>query len=130
DFSVKLPAEGDGIVADIVEVLNDINELNSGMASELVRVGHIVGKEGKMNDRVSLGAVKGAWATNVESINSLIVDLVQPTTEAARVITAVAKGDLSQKMTMDIDGTPLKGEFARIGRTVNIMVDQLNSFAS
>jgi HAMP domain-containing protein/signal transduction histidine kinase/ActR/RegA family two-component response regulator len=130
DFSVKLPVEGEGIIADISEVLNDINELNSSMAQELVRVGHIVGKEGKMNDRVSIGAVKGSWATNVESINSLIVDLVQPTTEAARVITAVAKGDLSQKMTMDIDGTPLKGEFARIGMTVNIMVDQLNSFAS
>jgi HAMP domain-containing protein len=93
-------------------------------------VGNTVGREGKMTDRVSMGTVKGAWATSVESINALIADLVQPTTEAARVITAVAKGDLSQKMVLDIDGRPLKGEFSRIGLTVNTMVDQLSTLAS
>ena len=130
DFSLRLDMPGDTVFADIAEVLNDINELNYNLASEFVRVGRIVGKEGKMTERVSIGTVKGSWLTNVESVNSLITDLVQPTTEAARVITAVAKGDLSQKMTMEIDGSPLKGEFARIGMTVNTMVDQLNSFAS
>ncbi|MBA2404959.1 MAG: HAMP domain-containing protein [Bdellovibrionales bacterium] len=121
---------GDTVFADIAEVLNDINELNFNLASEFIRVGRIVGKEGKMTERVSIGTVKGSWLTNVESVNTLITDLVQPTTEAARVITAVAKGDLSQKMTLEIEGSPLKGEFARIGMTVNTMVDQLNSFAS
>ncbi|HXH76146.1 MAG TPA: HAMP domain-containing protein [Bacteriovoracaceae bacterium] len=130
DFTTSLEPFGDGLLSDIAEVLNDINELNNSFASELIRVGNIVGKEGKMNDRVSIGTVKGAWLTNVDSINTLITDLVQPTTEAARVITAVAKGDLSQKMIMEVEGTPLKGEFARIGTTVNTMVDQLNSFAS
>lgn len=77
-----------------------------------------------------MGSVKGAWAVSVDSVNLLIGDLVQPTTEVARVITSVAKGDLSQKMSLEIDGRALKGEFFRIGSTVNAMVDQLNSFAS
>jgi HAMP domain-containing protein/signal transduction histidine kinase/ActR/RegA family two-component response regulator len=130
DFSMRLSLGVDSMVGDIAEVLNDINEINYNMANEFVRVGRIVGKEGKMTERVNIGSVKGAWTTSVDSVNALITDLVQPTTEAARVITAVAKGDLSQKMTMEIDGSPLKGEFARIGMTVNTMVDQLNSFAS
>ena len=130
DFTVSLDFEGDSIVDDIAEVLNDINKMNFNMSNELTRVGRIVGKEGKMTERVNLGGTRGAWTTSVESVNQLITDLVQPTTEAARVITAVAKGDLSQKMTMEIDDQPLKGEFARIGMTVNTMVDTLNSFAS
>ncbi|MEO5969422.1 MAG: HAMP domain-containing protein, partial [Bdellovibrionia bacterium] len=130
NFSVRLSIGGEGIIDDIGEVLNDIIELNENMANEFVRVGKIVGQEGKMTERVSLGSMKGAWATSVDSVNSLIGDLVQPTTDAARVITAVARGDLSQKMTLEIDGRSLKGEFSRIGMTVNTMVDQLNSFAS
>lgn len=130
DFSVRLNLVDETLIGNIAEVLNDINEMNFTMANEFIRVGRIVGKEGKMTERVSVGSVKGAWFTSVESVNTLIGDLVQPTTEAARVITSVAKGDLSQKMTMAIDGTPMKGEFARIGMTVNTMVDQLNSFAS
>src|SRR5205814_1062759 len=110
--------------------LNDIIELNESVSDEFVRVANLVGLEGKMTERASLGTAKGAWWTIVESINSLIGDLTQPTNEVARVITSVAKGDLSQKMSLEIDGRPLKGEFFRIGTTVNVMVDQLNSFAS
>ncbi len=130
DFSERLNIDSDSVISDIAEVLNDINEINSDIASEFVRVGTIVGKEGRMTERMSVGSVKGAWVNSIDSINNLITDLVQPTTEAARVITAVAQGDLSQKMAMEIEGNPLKGEFARIGTTVNTMVDQLNSFAS
>ena len=130
DFSVRMPIGQEGIVAEIGEVLNDIIDLNENMANEFVRVRNIVGQEGKMTERVSIGSVKGAWATSVDSINHLIADLVQPTTEMARVITSVAKGDLSQKMSHEIEGRALKGEFLRIGTTVNSMVDQLNSFAS
>ncbi|QDK47438.1 hybrid sensor histidine kinase/response regulator [Bdellovibrio sp. ZAP7] len=125
-----MPINQEGIIAEIGEVLNDIIELNENMADEFVRVRAIVGQEGKMNERVSMGSVKGAWSTSVDSVNLLIGDLVQPTQEVARVITSVAKGDLSQKMSMEIDGRPVKGEFFRIGTTVNSMVDQLNSFAS
>ncbi|WP_413295362.1 HAMP domain-containing protein [Bdellovibrio sp. HCB185ZH] len=130
DFAVRMPINQEGIIAEIGEVLNDIIELNESMADEFVRVRAIVGQEGKMNERVSMGSVKGAWSTSVDSVNLLIGDLVQPTQEVARVITSVAKGDLSQKMSMEIDGRPVKGEFFRIGTTVNSMVDQLNSFAS
>ncbi len=130
DFSVRMPVEDAGIVAEIGEVLNDIIELNDSMAAEFFRVRNTVGLEGRMNERVNMGSVKGAWATSVNSVNLLIGDLVQPTIEVARVITSVAKGDLSQKMSLEMDSRPVKGEFLRIGTTVNNMVDQLNSFAS
>src|SRR5881409_3529571 len=83
-----------------------------------------------MTERMDLRGAKGAWGSNVDSINSLIDDLVRPTTEVARVIVAVAEGDLSQKMALKIEGQPVKGEFLRIGTTVNAMVDQLSSFAA
>src|SRR5207342_2462675 len=70
------------------------------------------------------------WADSVESVNSLIGDLVRPTTEVARVIESVAKGDLSQSLSLEIDGRPLRGEFLRIGKVVNTMVSQLGGFAS
>ncbi|MES2962545.1 MAG: HAMP domain-containing protein, partial [Bdellovibrionota bacterium] len=130
DFSVRMPLGREGLISEIGEVMNDIIELNENMANEYLRVRNTVGQEGKMGDRVSLGTVKGSWATSVNSVNLLIGDLVQPTTEIARVITSVASGDLSQKMSLDIDGRGLKGEFLRIGTTVNSMVDQLNSFAA
>ncbi len=130
DFSVRMTVGDEGLVSDIGEVLNDIIELNQHLSSEIIRVRNIVGLEGKMTERLSIGNIKGSWSRSVDSLNDLIGDLVQPTTEAARVITSVAKGDLSQKMSMEIDGRPLKGEYQRIGFTVNTMVDQLNSFAS
>jgi HAMP domain-containing protein/signal transduction histidine kinase/CheY-like chemotaxis protein len=130
DFSVRMPVEQEGIVSEIGEIINDIIELNEHMAGEIARVRNIVGLEGKMTERVSIGNIKGSWASSVNDLNDLISALVQPTTEAARVITSVAKGDLSQKMSMEIDGRALKGEYHRIGLTVNTMVDQLNSFAS
>ncbi|MDP8981590.1 MAG: HAMP domain-containing protein, partial [Acidobacteriota bacterium] len=76
------------------------------------------------------GSVTGDWADCVESVNSLISDLVQPSTEVARVIGAVAKGDLAQTMSLEVDGRPLRGEFLHTARVVNTMVQQLNSFAS
>jgi HAMP domain-containing protein/signal transduction histidine kinase/CheY-like chemotaxis protein len=130
DFTARAAIKQEGIISEIGEVLNDIIEMNETMASEFVRVRRMVGQEGKMTERVSIGSVKGLWETSVDSINNLIGDLVQPTNEVARVITSVAKGDLSQKMSLEIDGRPVKGEFLRIGTTVNTMVDQLNSFAS
>ena len=108
DFSVRIRHQKDGIVSRVGELLNDIIGLNEDMTGEFVRVGKIVGQEGKMTERVSLGSAKGAWATGVASVNQLIGDLVQPTNEVARVITAVARGDLSQKMFLEIDGRPVQ----------------------
>ncbi|MBX3041039.1 MAG: HAMP domain-containing protein [Bdellovibrionaceae bacterium] len=131
DFSIRMQMEGpDGIISEIGEVLNDIIDLNENMANEFARVRNIVGLEGRLTERASIGPVKGSWSTSVDSVNQLIADLAQPTTEMARVITSVAKGDLSQKAALETDGRPVKGEFLRIGTTVNTMVDQLNSFAS
>jgi len=130
DFSMRCQIAGEGIISEIGEVLNDIFELNDKMAQEFVRVSGVVGQEGKMTERASIGPIKGSWAKSIDSVNTLIGDLVQPTNEVARVITAVAKGDLSQKMALEIDSRPVKGEFLRIGTTVNTMIDQLNSFAS
>src|SRR5205085_2433458 len=73
---------------------------------------------------------RGGWDTKLRAVNELIDDMVQPTTEVSRVIGAVAKGDLSQSMIVEIDGRPLRGEFLRIGKVVNTMVEQLASFAS
>ena len=100
------------------------------MAQELERLSRVVGKEGKINQRADIGEVTGAWAESVASVNTLIGDLVHPTSETARVIGAVAKGDLSQTMALEIEGRPLEGEFLRTAKTVNTMVNQLSSFAS
>src|SRR5439155_1549723 len=87
-------------------------------------------RNGKIEERASLGPVTGAWSDAVTNVNSLVTNLVQPTAEAARVIGAVAKGDLSQTMALEIDDRPLQGEFKRTAKTVNRMVDQLGAFAT
>src|SRR5215467_5658112 len=130
DFSVRMPVEKTGIAGKVSDALNDIIEMNERMAKELQRLGTVVGKEGRIGQRASLGDVTGSWASCVESVNTLVTDLAQPTTEVARVIGQVARGDLSQTMSLEIDGRPLKGEFLRTGKLVNTMVDRLGSFAS
>jgi HAMP domain-containing protein/signal transduction histidine kinase/DNA-binding response OmpR family regulator len=131
DFSVRLPiTPGDEVLSDIAEAFNALVDRNASFTDEMVRVERVVGREGRMGERVSLGDVRGGWATSVSSINALIGDLVLPTTEVARVLVAVAEGDLTQKMALEIDGQSVKGEFLRIGTTVNTMVDQLRAFAS
>src|SRR5687768_10960216 len=130
DFSVRMRATKTGLAGKVADTLNEIVELNQQMANELDRVSLAVGKEGRITQRAQLSGASGSWAASLDSVNGLIGDLVQPTSEVARVIGAVAKGDLSQTMALDIEGRPLMGEFLRIGRTVNSMVDQLSSFAS
>ncbi len=130
DFSVRITVEGAGNDARIAETLNEIIELNEKMTREFARISNAVGKEGRINQRAGLGSHGGGWAACVDSINTLIGDVVQPSTEVARVIGAVAKGDLSQNMALDVDGRSLKGEFLRTARVVNTMVGRLNAFAS
>jgi methyl-accepting chemotaxis protein len=130
DFSVRLPQTRDGVLSKICRTFNDVVSRNESLTQEVVRVGRIVGREGRMTERAALKGASGAWAVQVDGINALIEDLARPTTEVRRVITAVAGGDLSQKMALEIEGTPVKGEFFRIGTTVNTMVDQLGSFAA
>ncbi|NJP11845.1 MAG: HAMP domain-containing protein, partial [Leptolyngbyaceae cyanobacterium RU_5_1] len=130
NFSVRMPIDQTGIAGKIADALNDVIEMNERMTDELERISTVVGKEGKINERASLGSARGSWRAAVNSINTLITDLVQPTAETARVIRAVANGDLSQTIATEIDGRPLQGEFLQTAQIVNTMVDQLNSFAS
>jgi len=129
DFSARLSTRAGGPFAQIAAEFNELAAANQRMSNELVRVGRTIGREGRMTERAALPRATGAWTTSIEALNALIDDLVRPTTEVARVIVAVAEGDLSQKMALKIEGQPLKGEFLRIGTTVNRMVDQLSSFA-
>src|SRR5947199_3743486 len=130
DFSARMPVDKVGVAGKVADTLNEVLELNEKMAKEFARISTAVGKEGKITQRASMGDHGGGWASCVESLNTLIVDVVQPSTEVARVIGAVAKGDLAQTMALEVDGRPLKGEFLRTARVVNTMVTQLNGFAS
>ncbi len=130
DFTARLPVTWTGVAGKIADTLNEVIELNARMAGELARISVVVGKEGKITNRLSLGGVGGSWSTLVDSVNGLIDDLVRPTSEMARVIGAVANGDLSQLMSLEVDGRPLEGQFLRTARTVNTMVEQLSSFSS
>src|SRR5213593_54546 len=130
EFSVRMPMDLVGIDGEIAQAFNDVVEINEMIAKEFARIGNEVGKEGKTGQRAKLPVATGSWQESVESVNTLIGDLVQPTAEVARVIESVAKGDLSQSMLLEIDGRPLRGDFLRIGKVVNTMVNQLGGFAS
>ena len=130
DFSTRMPSDLTGLAGKIADTLNDIMEANEQLTQEITEVSRVVGREGRLTQRASVPSAAGGWATIVKSVNTLIDDLVRPTTEMARVIGAVAKGDLSQTMALDVDGRPLKGQFLRAASTANTMVDQLSSFAS
>ncbi len=130
DFNVCIDEDWIGLDGKIASVFNEVVGLNRQLSKELEKVGRIVGKEGKILQRSSLGPVDGGWAKSVESLNGLIDDLISPTTEMTRIIGAVANGDLSQTVSLDMDGRPLRGEFLRSAKTVNSMVSRLSAFAS
>ncbi|GLS30971.1 GAF sensor hybrid histidine kinase [Mesorhizobium albiziae] len=130
DFSVRIDNRYDGLDAEIAQTFNEIVELNDQLTREFERLSRVVGKDGRIGERGRVPNAIGSWKSSVHSVNDLIEDMVQPTAEVARVIGAVAKGDLSQTMMVQIDGRPLRGEFLRIGKIVNTMVGQLASFAS
>jgi len=130
DFSARLPEDWTGVPGKIADTFNAVIEANQRMTCELERIGRVVGKEGRIAQRASIGEATNSWSDAIGSINNLIGDLVQPTSEMARVIGAVAKGDLSQTMATEIEGRPLKGEFLHTAKTVNAMVGQLGAFAS
>ncbi len=130
EFGVRLARSTHPLMSDIAIAFNDVASRNERMTRELERVSDTVGRQGDMTARVSLEGMTGGWAVGAGALNALVTDLVTPTSEVARVIKAVAAGDLSQKMVLEIDGKSVQGEFLRIGTTVNTMVDQLNAFAS
>jgi methyl-accepting chemotaxis protein len=130
DFSVRLPDDQPDEDNEIAALFNEVVGLNQQITEEFERLSKVVGKEGKIGHRAKVRGATGGWETKLRAVNELIDDMVQPTTEVARVIGAVAKGDLSQSMAVEIEGRALRGEFLRIGKVVNTMVEQLGSFAS
>src|SRR6266702_130141 len=130
DFGVRMPVARTGLAGKVADVLNEIIELNGGLARELGRLNERVGKQGQTSQRAALPGARGAWAACVDAANGLVADLVQPTAEVTRVIGAVARGDLSQCMSLEIEGRPLQGEHLRTAKVVNRTVQRLASFVS
>nr|ART36785.1 D426 [uncultured bacterium] len=130
DFSVRLQAVHYGVLSKIADTFNEIVVANEEMAQQLEKVGQGVGREGKIRQRVKLSLASGAWTEMSDSINTLIDDLLWPTSEVTRAIAAVAKGDLLQTVRLDVDGRPLQGEFLRSANIVNTMIKQLSVFTS
>ncbi|WP_217913624.1 HAMP domain-containing protein [Miltoncostaea marina] len=129
DFSVRVRPAPDGLAREVGLAFNRLVESNAGLAGEIARVRRTVGRDGLIAERAAPPLDGGAWRASVDALNALIDDLVRPTEEFARVIGAVAGGDLTQRMAARIEGHPVRGEFQRIRATVNAMVDRLSSFA-
>jgi HAMP domain-containing protein/signal transduction histidine kinase/DNA-binding response OmpR family regulator len=130
DSSVRLPVTWPGDRGRMAEAFNDVVELNARFVSELERLSRVVGTEGRIKQRASLGDVSGFWRDAVMCVNWLIDDLVHPNTEVARVINAFAQGNLNANMALEVDGRPLQGEFLNTAKTINQMVEQLGTFSS
>ncbi len=130
DFSARLRLREPGLSQQIADIFNRLARRNQQLTYEFVRVADLVGRQGRIAERASLGGMRGSWGTMMDAQNRAIDDLVQTIIEISRVIRAVASGDLSQVVPDDVAGRPVKGDLVRAGRTVNTMVDQLRSFAA
>ncbi|MHA5051121.1 HAMP domain-containing protein [Streptomyces sp. SD15] len=133
NFRKRLTVSGDGVMSEIAAVFNEVADRNLHLTGELSRVRRMVGREGKLTERLEEGACEGSWAAAIDASNALVDDLVRPVSEVGRVLSAVAEGDLSPRMELraqaaDGNGHPLRGEFLKVGRTVNNLVDQLSTF--
>jgi HAMP domain-containing protein len=130
DFSVRLAGDKAGLAGKVADTFNEIVSSSERLANELDHAGRIVGKEGRTRHRVVLDRRSGSWGAMEASVNTLIDDLLWPTAEVTRAIAAVAKGDLSQTMGLEVDGRPLQGEFLRSASIVNAMIEQMSAFTS
>jgi HAMP domain-containing protein len=130
DFSVRLPGDKTGLPGKVADLVNEIAAANQRLAREIERAGQLVGKDGRTRHRITAERRSGSWGAMESSLNTLIDDLVWPTAEATRTISAVAKGDLSQLTRLEVDGRPIKGEFLRSATIVNSMIEQMRGFTS
>ncbi len=133
NFRRRLTVSGDGVMTEIAAVFNEVADRNLHLTGELARVRRVVGREGKLTERLETGACEGSWAAAIDASNELVDDLARPVSEVGRVLSAVADGDLEQRMelrshTEDETVRPLRGEFLKVARTVNNLVDQLSVF--
>ncbi len=130
DLSVRLPTGWDGVQGRIADLFNEVVEMSERRAQQAAEVARIVGKEGRLRQRMATGGFTGGWADEIEALNTLMDDLARPTTEITRTIGAVAKGDLGMIMALEVDGRPLQGEFLHSAKLVNRMIEQLAVFTS
>ena len=130
DFSARLPGSWTGLPGKIADTFNEIVAANQQMAQELKRIGQAVGKEGKTRERTRFHESRGAWGEMETSVNTLVEDLLRPTAEVTRAIAAVAQGNLTQTVRLDVDGRPVEGEFLRSANIVNTMIQQLGIFTA
>ncbi|MEU1126134.1 HAMP domain-containing protein [Streptomyces sp. NPDC005899] len=133
NFRRRLTVSGGGVLTEIAAVFNEVADRNLHLTGELARVRRMVGREGKLTERLETGACEGSWAAAIDASNELVDDLARPVSEVGRVLSAVAEGDLEQRMelrshTSDETVRPLRGEFLKVARTVNNLVDQLAAF--
>jgi HAMP domain-containing protein/signal transduction histidine kinase len=133
NFRRRLTVPGDSVMAEIAAVFNEIAERNQHLTGELARVRRVVGREGRLLERLEVGAGEGAWGAAIDNCNALIDDLARPMAEVGRVLGSIAEGDLQQRMELRAVGPdggshPLRGEFLKVGRTVNGLVDSLSEF--
>ncbi|MEU9362494.1 HAMP domain-containing protein [Streptomyces sp. NPDC048301] len=133
NFRRRLTVSGDGVLTEIAAVFNEVADRNLHLTGELARVRRVVGREGKLTERLETGACEGSWAAAIDASNELVDDLARPVSEVGRVLSAVADGDLEQRMELrthaaDETARPLRGEFLKVARTVNNLVDQLSAF--
>jgi HAMP domain-containing protein/CheY-like chemotaxis protein len=130
EFEVRLPDEFAGIDGQVCEAFNDLAQFAEGLRSEVVDLRQTVGVEGRTHRRLSRTAARGGWSAYVNGVNELLDDVTAHTADVARVLTAVAKGDLSQTIDLEGKDLPLAGDFQRHARLVNGMVAQLAAFSS
>src|SRR5213082_2349064 len=124
DLTQKITVEAKGEVAALAETINRMTDTLSSFADEVTRVAREVGTEGQLGGQAEVEGVAGTWKDLTDSVNSMASNLTGQVRNIAQVTTAVAEGDLSQKITVEA-----KGEVAALAETINTMVDQLSSFA-
>src|SRR6202030_2474588 len=125
DLSQKITVDAKGEIFELKNTINVMVDQLRSFAAEVTRMAKEVGTEGKLGGQADVKGVLGVWKDLTENVNHLAGNLTAQVRNIAEVSTAVAKGDLSQKITVDA-----KGEILELKNTINIMVDQLNSFAA
>src|SRR5467141_4161754 len=130
NFAVRLPSGLAGLDGKIADAFNDIATISDRRAQDVARISRMVGKEGRVKERLSMVGMVGTRAAETGAVNTLIDDLVWPTIEVTRSVGAVAKGDLGQAMSLEVNGRPLEGEFLHSAKLVNSMIDQLSVFTA
>jgi len=125
DLSRKITVDVRGEILELKDTINTMVDQLNGFAAEVTRVAREVGTEGKLGGQALVPGVAGTWADLTDSVNSLASNLTSQVRNIAEVTTAVAKGDLSRKITVDV-----RGEILELKDTINTMVDQLNGFAA